>query len=267
MLKRLTRKRSVVLASLAVLSVWMMTVATTAAPPAGNKNAPAAASPGATALEKAAKNNKYLFIFFWQEKSEQTNTMWGVFQTATKKFADRADAVQLNVADPAEKPIVDKFNVRGAPMPLVLAMAPNGAATRAFPESFDEAQLQEAFVTPCQAKCIKVIQDRRSILLCVQNDKTQFSKEAMQGVQAFKADPQYIKGTEIVVLNPADKAEPKFLKALQVDPQTTTAVTLLVTPPGAPIARFEGAVTKDEIEAKVKAAQSGCGPGCKCHQQ
>ena len=67
------------------------------------------------------------------------------------------------------------------------------------------------------------------------------------------------------MLNPADKAEQPFLKALQVDPQTTTAVTLLVTPPGAPVARFAGAVTKEQIEAKVKAAQSSCGPGCSCH--
>ena len=100
---------------------------------------------------------------------------------------------------------------------------------------------------------MKAIQDRHSILLCVQNDKTQFNQEAMQGVEAFKADPQYAKGTEIVVLNPADKAEQPFLKALQVDPQTATAVTLLVTPPGAPVARFAGAVTKEQIEATVKA--------------
>ncbi len=112
---------------------------------------------------------------------------------------------------------------------------------------------------------MRAIQDRHSILLCVQNDKTQSNQEAMQGVEAFKADPQYTKGTEIIALNPTEDAEQPFLKALQVDPKTTTAVTLLVTPPGAPVARFVGAVTKDQIEAAVKAAQSSCGPGCSCH--
>jgi hypothetical protein len=150
-------------------------------------------------------------------------------------------------------------------MPVVLAIAPTGAATHAFPKQFDEAQFQEAFVTPCTAKCMRAIQDRHSILLCVQNGKTQFSQEAMQGVEAFKADPKYARGTEVVVLNPTDQAEQPFLKALEVDPRTTAAVTLLVTPPGAPVARFVGAVTKEQIEAKVKEAQSNCGPGCKCH--
>ena len=87
----------------------------------------------------------------------------------------------------------------------------------------------------------------------------------MQGVEAFKADPQYARGTEIVMLDPADKAEQHFLADLQVDPRTTAAVTLLVMPPGAPVARFAGAVTKEEIAAKVKAAQSSCGPNCSCH--
>lgn len=102
------------------------------------------------------------------------------------------------------------------------------------------------------------------ILLCVQNDKTQFNQEAMQGVEAFKADPQYAQTTEVVMLNPADNLEQPFLKALQVDPATTTAVTLLVTPPGAPVASFAGAVTKEQIVAKLKSAQSSCCPGGKC---
>jgi len=187
-----------------------------------------------------------------------------VNRSAMAKMTDRADSIAVSIADPAEKRIVDKFSVRGAPMPLVLAVAPTGAPTRAFPKQFEEAQFQQAFVSPGTAKCMKAIMDRHLLLICVQNGKTQFNQEAMQGVEAFKADPQYAKVTEVVTLNPADKAERSFLKDLEVDPQTTTAVTLLVTPPGAPIATFEGAVTKEQIAAKLAAAQSGCCPGGKC---
>jgi hypothetical protein len=191
--------------------------------------------------------------------------MNGVFQTAMAKMTDRADSMAIYVADPAEKPIIDKFGVRGSPMPLVLAIAPTGAPTRAFPKQFDEAKLQQAFVSPCTAKCMRAMMDRHTVLLCVQNGKTQFNEEAMQGVEAFKADPQYTKGTEVVTLNPTEDVEQPFLKALQVDPKTTTAVTLLVMPPGSPVARFGGAVTKAQIEAGVKAAASNCGPNCNCH--
>jgi hypothetical protein len=223
-------------------------------------------SPSSEALNQAARDNKYVFIFFFAGQDAQTTTMNGVFQAAMTKMADRASSIAVQIADPAEKDIVEKFKVRGAPMPLVLAVAPTGAATRAFPKSFNEAQLQTAFVSPCTAKCMRAIQERRSILLCVQNGKTQYNREATQGVEAFKADPQYTRGTEVVVLNPDDQAEQTFLKALKVDPLTPTAVTLLVTPPGAPVARFVGALSKDQIKAAVKAAQTSCGPGCNCHK-
>ncbi len=254
-----------ILSSLAVaLAMCFAGPAVRAAAP-NEAAAPAAASPGATAMEKAAKDNKYLFIFFYATKDTNTDALYGVLQTAMAKMTDRANSMAIYVADPAEKPIIDKFGVRGAPMPLLLAIAPTGAATRAFPKKFDEAQLQQAFVTPCTAKCMRAIQDRHSILLCVQSEKTQFNKEALQGAEAFKADPQYTKGTEIITLNPAEEVEQPFLKALQVDPKTPTAITLLVTPPGAPVARIVGATTKDQIEAVVKTAQSSCGPGCSCH--
>jgi hypothetical protein len=254
-----------ILSSLAVMAAMCISNPPTHAAPPNEPAASVAVSPGAAAIEKAAKDNKYLFIFFFAGQDAHTGDMNGVFQTAMAKMTDRASSMAIYVANPAEKAIVDKFGVRGAPMPLVLAIAPTGAATRAFPKQFDEAQLQKAFVTPCTAKCMRAIQDRHSILLCVQNGKTQLNKEAMKGVEAFKADPQYTRGTEIIMLNPAEQVEQPFLKALQVDSQTTTAITVLVTPPGAPVAQFVGAVTKDEIETKVKEAQSSCGPGCSCH--
>jgi hypothetical protein len=230
------------------------------------ERAAVAASPGITAIEKAASDNRYLFVLFYSAADAQTNAMNGVLQKAIAKMADRANAIAINAADPAEKAVIDRFQVRGAPLPLILAIAPTGAPTHAFPKTVTEAQLGEAFVTPCTAKCMRAIFDRQSVLVCVQNDKTRFSQEAMLGVVAFKADPQYTKGTAIVALNPADRAEQSFLKALQVDPNTPVAVTILVTPPGAPVARLAGAVTKEQIEAAVKTAQTSCGPACSCHK-
>jgi hypothetical protein len=258
-------KWSAIVLSLALPGLFMPCCDGRAAQPAA-ATASAVASPGSAAIENAAKQNKYLFILFFEKEDEPAVAMKDVFPKAMAKINDRADSITINIADSAEKSLVDKFGVRGAPMPIVLAIAPTGAPTKAFPKKLGENQLQEAFVSPCTAKCMKAIWDRRSILICVQNDKTQSNAEAMEGVKAFKADPQYTKGIEIVLLNPADKAEQSFLKDLEVDPKTTQAVTLLVTPPGAPVARFAGAVTKDQIETAVKQAQSNCGPGCKCHQ-
>ncbi|MFZ1935566.1 MAG: hypothetical protein WCB27_10085 [Thermoguttaceae bacterium] len=264
MLRRVSTTRLAIELSLALMLGLAWTAGAKADSPA--KGSEATAGRAATALKKAAKHDKYLFVFFFQDGEDmQTRTMYGVFQKALEKMKDRADGLGVNVMDPAEKPIVEQFRARGAPMPMVLAIAPTGAATKAFTKQFDAAQLQEAFVSPCTAKCMRAIQDRQSILLCVQNDKTKENKEALDGAKEFQNDPKYNKGIVIIILNPADKAEQRFLKDLEVDPRTPTAVTLLVTPPGAPVAHFTGAVTKEAIETAVTAAQSSCGPGCSCH--
>jgi hypothetical protein len=255
--------RFVIELSLAIALAFGMTVSTKADPLADN--AAPAASRAAAALETAAKHDKYLFIFFFDKDDSQTQAMKRVFDAAMQKMSARADGIAVNIADPAEKPIVDKFRARGAPMPTVLSIAPTGAPTQAFPKQFDETQLQKAFVSPCTAKCMKAIWDRQSILLCVQNGKTQLNDEAMKGATTFKNDLKYSKGIEIIVLDPADQAEQDFLKELQVDTNAGKAVTVLIMPPGAPVARFTGALTKDQIETAVNNAKSSCGPGCNCH--
>ena len=72
MLKRLKLKRSAMVVFSVVLVGWMMAITTLAAPPT-TETAPAAASPGATAIKKAAKANKYLFIYFWKDDAQHAS--------------------------------------------------------------------------------------------------------------------------------------------------------------------------------------------------
>jgi len=225
------------------------------------------ASKGLAAIDEAARDGKYLFIFFWKTNDEQSRNMYGVFQSAMKEWSESTNSIGIQITDSHEKPVVDKFAVARAPMPLVLALAPNGAITKGFPLKFTEQELQEAFVSPCTARCMKALQDRKLVLLCVQNDQTQFSQGALQGVQDFKGDARFAQATEVVTIDPDDSSEASFLQTLQVDPGTSSAVTVLLAPPGQPVATFTGAVTKAQIVAKVEAgpcAGGKCGPGGCC---
>jgi hypothetical protein len=232
-----------------------------------SRTTPATTGKGLAAIDTAAADGKYLFIFFWKANDANTQSMYPVFQSAMGKWTESADSIAINVARPTEKPVVDKFGVSRAPMPMVLVLAPNGAITNGLPIKFDEDQLREGFVTPCTAKCLKCLQDRKLVLLCIQNEKTQFTEVAMTAAEGFKADARYAAATEIVALNPEDEAEAEFLQDLKVDPRTSQAVTFVLAPPGQPVASFVGAVTKDEIVAKVQAgpcAGGKCGPGGCC---
>ena len=67
------------------------------------------------------------------------------------------------------------------------------------------------------------------MLICVVDQASQQDPAAVpQGVQDFKADEQYGRATEIVVLNARDQAEAAFLKDLQVDANSPKPVTVFL---------------------------------------
>ena len=239
-------------------------------PPARRRSARAAVSPGQAAVGRAAAANKYLFIFFWKEQNRQTDAVWKAFQPAIGRLGGTADSVAVRTEDPAEKALVDRYGASRAPMPLILAIAPNGAITKAFPGTFDERQLAAAMVSPCTQQCLKVLQDRKLVLLCVQDWPPEARSVAVpQGVLDFKADSRFAQATEIVLLNVRDQRESGFLRDLQVDPRAAGPVAVFLAPPGAMIGKFAPGVTKEELAAKLASAQSNpcaggsCGPnGC-----
>lgn len=229
------------------------------------KASASAASPGEgkgmAAIKQAADAGKYLFVFFSKADDEQTQAMRKVFDKAMEKASDRAQSVTVSITDSSEAAIVDKFDLSRAPMPLVLALAPNGAITGGFPTKFDEQQLLDAFATPGTEKVMKSLQEGKLVFVCVQNAKTKSNDAAMQGVRDFKTDVRFASATEIVTLDPADKKEAGFLADLKVSPDIAEATTVFVAPPGTALTRIEGATSKDGLVDVLSKANTSCGPG------
>jgi hypothetical protein len=221
---------------------------------------------GMDAIRQAAGADKFLFMFFSKTDDDKTLAMRKVFDKAMEKMADRVQWIAINITDPAEKDIVAKFGLdRGAPIPMVLARAPNGALTGSLFNKFEEKELLDALVSPVLQKVLKNLQSKRLVFVCVQNDKTKLNDAAMQGVRDFKADDRFADATEIVMLDPSDPAEAPFLADMKIDPKTEEAMTVFLAPPGSPIAEYKGATDKAELAETLQKASSGsCGPGGSC---
>ena len=190
--------------------------------------------------------------------------MRAALESGMEDLSEKAEVIVVDVTDPLEKAAVDKFGVSRAPMPLILAIAPTGAVTKSWFRNFDAAQLEQAFVSPGEAGCLKALQDRKMVLVCVQNGKTAHNAKALQGVNEFKTDRLYAARTATVSIDPTDEAEAEFLKKLRISPETEEAVTVLMAPPGRPVATFTGATNKADIIAATKKAGSGCDPKSGC---
>ena len=234
----------------------------------GKDSNPSRGGPELTILKDAAEANRYVFIFFYKEDDQQTRAMRNLFDQTMSKVSDRAETVTVRTGDPEARRIVEKYRVNRAPMPLVLAIAPNGAVTQGYSREFTEEQLLEAFVGPSTEKCIKALQEQKLALLCVQNSETSLNEEAMRGVRNLKNDSVYKDAAEVVMVDPNDPAERGLLENLKVNSELEQATTIVLAPPGGIVATFEGATDKKTIVAAIKKATSGSGcgpnasPGC-----
>ncbi len=221
-----------------------------------------AQTPAQAALASARQGQKYLFVLFWKEDNAATQGVKRTLDAALAGRGGRAASVLVKTTDPAEQAVVDQFGVSRSPMPLVLAVAPNGAVTGGFPIRLTEEDVAGAFVSPGMAECLKATQARKLVLLCVRPAGR--SSETPAGVAAVKADPQYGPATEVVTVQADDPAEANLLKVLELNPKAGAVVTALLVPPGRRLAVFEGEFTKEQVTEKLRSAQGGCCPGGKC---
>ena len=134
--------------------------------------------------------------------------------------------------------------------------------TKALPVNFSEQQLRESVVSTGTATCLKALQDRKLVLLCV---KMADEPKAFQGVRDLSLDPRFAESSQIVNVNAADPSEASFLQSLKVDTKANKAVTVVLTPPGQPVATFQENATKAEIVQQLtKLSSSSCCPGGTC---
>jgi len=223
----------------------------------------AAANRGLAAMDRSAKANRHLYIFFHSQDDARTQALGAVFNDAVAATAGRADSIAIPITDPSEMGTVAKFGVKDAPMPLVVVLAPNGAVTGSFPSNFSKEQLLGALATPAMEKLLGSLQQGKLVLLCVQNGGTRANAQAMSGVQAFKADQRYSAATDVIMLDPGLPVERPFLAKLGMSGPVDEAVTLFVAPPGTVIGSFKGGTDVNQLVATLNNAVKGCGPGCK----
>ena len=220
--------------------------------------------PGAEAVEKASNADKYVYAVFYRDENEQLTKTRSLVASARKEISRKSEVVEINVADPTERDMVNRFGASRAPMPLVLVLAPNGAIMGGFPTNQlnDDAKLIEAVGCKASEQTMKALQKKNMVALCVQSRKTVDNAGALQSVEDFLKDPKYGATTAVVTIDPSEAEDAKFLSKLGVDTNSPIATSVLLAPPGSVIGTFEGAVQKDKLVAAVQAAAAPKAGGC-----
>ncbi len=229
----------------------------------------AVAAAGTNPVDKAAADikrlgeaGKYAFVVF-HRGGDGAPAVQEAVKKAVEDAKGRAESVEVDVADASSAPTAREYGVNRAPLPLVLAVAPNGAVTGGFPGSCDPQALAQSMLGPKGALCLKTLQDGKVVVICVEPADSKTAEATAKVVAAFKADQRISGFAESVVIDPADQAEQGFLSKLRVDPKFDGATTLLVTPPGRIVGTYTNAVTTESMFADLARSMAGstCGGG------
>jgi hypothetical protein len=231
-------------------------------PESGVSQAPGvpAASVGQQAMATAAAQQKYTFLVFFKDNGPPTQAMIQMVQRGVQARTGRAVAVFVNVNNPSERALVNRFNVSRAPMPLTVAVAPNGALTSLCPKNISNEQIEKSFVTPGMANCMKCMQEGKLVLACVYSTA---QPSVPAGVQDFCDDPEFKSRAALTFIQASDPAETAFFKQLEID-ATAAATTVFLAPPGVLVGKFAASATKAELAAALHKAGHCCeDPNCK----
>ncbi len=215
-------------------------------------------------LDSQPTETRYHFVLFWKHQDTATDLARQNLKTFAAQGQRELIVSDVRVGDPARQDLVNKYGVSRAPMPLVLAIAPNGAVTEAIMSPIDGTKLTKAIVSPGAADCLKGVQDRKIVFVCVRDEQIDAGEMALEGVRQFATDDNYREATRIVQIAPTDTQEVEFLQQLKIDPGTTSPVTVMVAPSGGMLGKYAGATKKAEFVQALSASQSGCCPGGKC---
>lgn len=211
--------------------------------------------------QQAAAEGKYTFLLFYKQNDNATKAMARTLNEGLSARAGQASLAYVNANDPAERALVAKYEVGRAPMPITLAIAPNGAVTGVFAQRISAESIDGAFVTPTMMFAMKSLQEGKLVLVSVEGTSQSPSPAA---VREFCADPHFKGRIAATSVRVSDPREAKFLNRMQLDPAATTTNTLLLAPPGVVVGKFGPSASKNDIAAALFKAGKCCDdPNCR----
>jgi hypothetical protein len=202
-----------------------------------------------------------MFILFWKEDNAATQAMAETLKRAVAERSRRAEWTSVNINDGSQRPIVDRYHVERAPMPMVLCVAPNGVVTGGVPRQINDAAIEKMLVTPAMTEVTKELQDKRIVVIHLKRDA---AAALPAGAAGFAADPSFKGRTAVVNIGLDDPEEARFVREMDFKPgELSDSMVVVLAPPGVLVGKYQSSVGMEQIAADLHAAGKCCNdPNC-----
>jgi hypothetical protein len=209
-------------------------------------------------LEKAASKGKTVFMLVTEPNAggiEQAREM----VNASSKQVKKSTVIQLDRADAANSALVVKYRLTGAPLPLIMVLAGNGAIAGGIPAANTTVeQLVKWVPTAKKAEVLKAVQDGQSVLITAAS-KGMLKETSVSSACAAACGQMQGKCTSIKI-NLDDDDELPFLNELKINPQSREPVTVVINAQGQVTGSFAGGVEVGNLVQAATKKAGGCCP-------
>ncbi len=213
-------------------------------------------------IEKANKACKPVFLVAYNANGAEAEKAFSVASEAKSTLKSSSVIIKMNTTDAANKELVAKYRLSGAPMPLILVLDKNGTVTGGLPlKDVTAARLVEMIPTPKTSELLKAINDGKSVYLVVYKESMTSHDKAMDNcaMACGKMDNKSM----TVKIDMDDRKEAKLLQTLKCDLSAKEPVTYVISTSGQIIGTHNGITDVTTLVASAKKAPAGgCGTSC-----
>ncbi|HNX89217.1 MAG TPA: hypothetical protein PK796_07475 [Bacteroidales bacterium] len=208
-------------------------------------------------IDQANAKGKVVFLAV-TNGNVKLNEVRKVAQSAQKKFP-ASEVITFDKSDKSNAALVTKYGLLGAPVPIILVIAPNGAVGGGF--TLDKAtpeSLVKLIPTKKQATALLAFSEGKAAFIVLSKksmkDKTPAVAECKKALSA-------IGGRGVIIdLDLGDKTESKFVDLLDPDMSATSSHIMVFNGKGQFTGEFSAPVQSKDLVASSKKVVSSCCP-------
>jgi hypothetical protein len=210
-------------------------------------------------IEKANAKGNAVFLAV-TDGSKMLSEVKEMAGKAQKKYP-KSEVITLDRTDKANAALVTKYGLSGAPLPLILVMAPNGVVGGGLQlKDANPEELVGLVPTKMQAQALLAFSEGKSAYIVLY--KKSMKDKASAVAECYKAAAG-ISGKAVVVdVDLDDKSEAEFLSLLKPEMTATSTHVLVFNGKGQFTDEFTAPIQSSAlIAASKKVIKSGCAPG------
>jgi competence protein ComGC len=218
-------------------------------------------------IESANKAGLSVFLVVTDPGNAETQKALNIANQAHEKYA-KSEVIQMNRSDAANKDLVAKYGISGAPLPLILVVASNGVVTGGLTLNQATADLLVKLVpSPVKSDVLKALSAGKSVFLVVSSKNMEEKNEVMNTCAQACIEMQ--NNAKLIGLDLDDQNEKTFIAELKIDPAITSPQTFVINSKGQITGTFSDDVNTTSLVASAKklpaakgCCPSGSGAGC-----